>query len=448
MNYLLVFVVMTTITGQPPPDCNEYLNFLDPNLTVSQFPRDDYKLPSKGFISTDSACWERPALSGDFYCFYSGLKSIPTYLPLRTRCIIFTGNQMTSLSASDVRQLINLQVLVLDSNPLVAIEGDFSHLPLQILSLEGTSLKGLPASKFPELKYYAQTGAVIGVLERDDFSNLSTKLRYLRLAYCGLVDSNPNTFKSLTSLEILDLSQNNFTNVPADLPYSLKTFRFLHNYNVSRVSANNLYGLEKLQNLSISAQIVDSGAFTNTPNLNQLKLEACAVVTNATSCLSKVKELVVYGSFCPDRKLYLKPYAFSGLRSLSSFTMDRISIATLPKGVLLGATNMTSLFIEFDTIDTVQDGAFAGIPNLQTLRLTNNYIPVTKPVDLSTKFLGSDLLPSLTLFDLSDFRISKLDDGTFDMAPNLVRLYLGYNMMTTLSAGVLENLHSLQYISL
>ena len=93
------------------------------------------------------------------------------------------------------------------------------------------------------------------------------------------------------------------------------------------------------------------------------------------------------------------------------------------------------------SIETLQEGDFAGLTNLLQLELSNNSLEAL----LAGVFSG---LPALTVLNLNDNSLEALPAGVFSELPTLRFLYLGDNSLTALPADVFAGLTALEGLNL
>ena len=110
---------------------------------------------------------------------------------------------------------------------------------------------------------------------------------------------------------------------------------------------------------------------------------------------------------------------FNDLTSLTSLSLGKHSLASLPAGVFDGLTSLTSL-------DLIGNGVLASLP----------------------AGVFDDLMTSLTYLNLSGNSLASLPAGVFDGLTSLQSLYLSDNLLASLNAGVFDDLTSLTLLTL
>lgn len=168
-------------------------------------------------------------------------------------------NQLTTIRAEDLHHLTNLKQLKLDGNQLQTIQHDAFHTltSLRRLVLARNWLKdvgGLPNLteldvSFNKLRTVNLEAVEVvdlsgNPLEEEGLKNLRLEgLRELRLAQCGLSHFN----FPLEGLEVLDVSRNHITSLPASLPFTLRLLDLSDNL----LKGIDEYHMEKLDGIKL-----------------------------------------------------------------------------------------------------------------------------------------------------------------------------------------------------
>lgn len=133
--------------------------------------------------------------------------------------------------------LRSLKVLDLSHNTIRALHQDDSivhdrplhKLSLNSIHLEFNNIESIPTGAFNNFEMINETfldGNPITYIGDEAFR--STKLRELYIRHCGLSFIAPNSFKGMgTTLQILDLSGNNVTELPENLLRNFDDFRYI-----------------------------------------------------------------------------------------------------------------------------------------------------------------------------------------------------------------------------
>ena len=138
----------------------------------------------------------------------------------------------------------------------------------------------------------------------------------------------------------------------------------------------------------------------------------------------------------------LKAGDFAGLTNLEHLRLDNNQLSTLPAGIFNGLTNLQRLDLDTNQFSTLPESIFNGLTSLKFLGLSSNYQLSTLPAGI---FSG---LTSLEQLYLSWNKFSTLPEGIFNGLTSLEVLYLGRNQFSALPEGIFNGLTSLTNLSL
>ena len=109
-------------------------------------------------------------------------------------------------------------------------------------------------------------------------------------------------------------------------------------------------------------------------------------------------------------------------------------------------TSLTELYLGENRLTHLPPGVFKHLGNLQQLHLySNNISLIESQHDPSTVFEG---LGNLNILNLKFNRLSYVQPGVFNSTPEISKLFLGYNELFSLSAGVFDGLEMLEFLDL
>ncbi|KAM9685363.1 podocan-like protein 1 [Trichechus inunguis] len=155
------------------------------------------------------------------------LDRVPPELPRRLRALVLPHNQVAELGARDLAATRGLAELNLAYNRLVSARihhRAFRPLhALRTLDLAGNQLTRLPAGLPSSLHALRLQRNQLRALEPEPLAGLD-QLQELNLAHNRLRvgDIGPGTWHELQALKVLDLSHNELSFVPPDLPEALE----------------------------------------------------------------------------------------------------------------------------------------------------------------------------------------------------------------------------------
>lgn len=170
---------------------------------------------------------------------------------------------------------------------------------------------------------------------------------------------------------------------------------YLSGNNISRVTPNELRGLQKLAALYMdnsSISYVHPKAFVELPRLCYLHLNN-----------NNIKRL--------------DPGIFEGLSNLHCLYLQNNQIAFVPRGLFSDLLSVRYLTLQRNRLSVLGSGTFLGMTSLQTLNLANN-------------------------------KISRISDSAFHHLENLVCLFLEGNNLTLVPSNAIGRLKNLERLSL
>ena len=170
----------------------------------------------------------------------------------------------------------------------------------------------------------------------------------------------------------------------------------------------------------------------------------CAQVT--AEQLAALAVLTVEGSSLNS----IRSGDFAGLSGLRTLSIRDTGLRTVPPRAFLGLADLESLVLHGnDALEPPQDGGFAGMPNLTSLKITG-----PKSSDGTAQFLTlrpgmfADM-PKLTELDLSGSGVGYVPAGAFAGLSGLQRLDLSWNgPVRELSPQAFSGLTALRYLNL
>ncbi len=270
---------------------------------------------------------------------------------------------------------------------------------IRVLSLGSERIETLQSGDFAGLTSLEQLDLYdndLTALPPNIFADL-TNLRQLNLWHNDLATLSPNVFADLTNLRALDLDDNDFADIPPTVFAGLTNLQYLW-LNDTRLTT------------------LPSGIFAGLTNLESLVLSGNEFTT-------------------------LPPDVFANLTSLEYLSLRNNFLTALPSDIFTGLTNLQYLWLNDNHLTALPPSIFTGLTNLGSLYLHENDLTALPPS------VFSDLISLRTLF-LDRNRLTALPSGIFSGLTSLVRLEIDTNQLTTLPPTLFAGLSRLRLLDL
>uniref|UniRef100_A0A8D1JW87 Ig-like domain-containing protein n=1 Tax=Sus scrofa TaxID=9823 RepID=A0A8D1JW87_PIG len=356
--------------------------------------------PASAAAGPRAPCTAACACAGDSLdCGGRGLAALPGDLPAWTRSLNLSYNKLSEIDPAGFEDLPNIQEVYLSNNELAAI---------------------------PSL------------------GPASSHIVSLFLQHNRIRSVEGSQLKAYLSLEVLDLSSNNITEIrstcfPHGLP--LKELNLASN-RISTLESGAFDGLSRsLLTLRLSKNRITQlpvKAF-KLPRLTQLDLNR-------------------------NRIRLIEGLTFQGLDSLEVLKLQRNNISKLTDGAFWGLARMHVLHLEFNSLAEVNSGSLYGLTALHQLHLSNNSISrinrdgwsfcqrlheleldhneISGTIeDTSGAFTGLDSLSKLTLFGN---KIKSVAKRAFSGLEGLEHLNLGENAIRSVQFDAFVKMKNLK----
>ncbi|XP_054300318.1 leucine-rich repeats and immunoglobulin-like domains protein 3 isoform X3 [Pongo pygmaeus] len=248
---------------------------------------------------------------------------------------------------------------------------------------------------------------------------VSANITLLSLAGNRIVEMLPEHLKEFQSLETLDLSSNNISELKTAFPALQLKYLYLNSNRVTSMEpgyfdnlANTLLVL-KLNRNRISA--IPPKMF-KLPQLQHLELNR-----------NKIKNV--------------DGLTFQGLGALKSLKMQRNGVTKLMDGAFWGLSNMEILQLDHNNLTEITKGWLYGLLMLQELHLSQNAINRISPD-------AWEFCQKLSELDLTFNHLSRLDDSSFLGLSLLNTLHIGNNRVSYIADCAFRGLSSLKTLDL
>uniref|UniRef100_A0A668TK08 TIR domain-containing protein n=1 Tax=Oreochromis aureus TaxID=47969 RepID=A0A668TK08_OREAU len=372
-------------------------------------------------------------------CIGSKLRAVPGDIPSTVTGLDLSSNRISTIHASDFKDLVNLTWLDLNINNISQIESDaFAGLSsLKTLNLNNNKLVTLGENVFDGL----------------------SRLTELRINRNRIKQVASTSFKSMTSLKLLDISHNKLHHI-TKVQFILQHLPHLRELVISNNDLTTFQSFE-LTNKSLELQYLDLSK-NPSQSSGSLKKQMIWDVQNKTF-LSRVTTLDIselhLGLGDMERLLESVNSSLTILRmnamthNLTALINISCTIPTMRTLQLRSnklsfvnaylfklCINVTELVLTDNKIKYIHDDAFRSLKNLRILTLSKNRLPL---VPAATRNL-----PTLSELDLSTNNISTLDCHDFTNQTKLRKLYLYQNSITALKPCLFKDLKGLETLKL
>uniref|UniRef100_A0A8D0DVT9 Podocan n=1 Tax=Salvator merianae TaxID=96440 RepID=A0A8D0DVT9_SALMN len=405
------------------------------------------------------------------YLANNQLTVAPKFLPRTLISADFAANNLTKIYELTFGQKPNLRSVYLHNNKLEDAglpESMFNGSDnLEVLIMSSNFLKYVPKNLPRALYKLHLKNNKLEKIPKGAFSELSG-LRELYLQNNKLTNEGMDneTFWKLSSLEYLDLSSNNLSQIPSGLPRNIvllhleknaiksigkdvltqiKNLEYLLLHN-NKLKARGIHpqafqGLKKLHTVHLynnQLEKIPSGLPRRVKTLMILHNQISEIGRNDFATTYFMEELNLSYNKITSSKIHRE--AFRKLRQLKSLDLSGNNLQTMPYGF---PKNLQSLKLKVNEISSIPRGTLTGMSKLQELYLSNNKLKVSsiysgswrdltslKTLDMAGNQLTSipaDLPESLEYLYLQNNKITMVPEDAFESTPNIKGIYLRFN---------------------
>ncbi|XP_070688949.1 podocan [Pempheris klunzingeri] len=388
----------------------------------------------------------------------------------KLRSVYLHNNKLTDTGLPD--QMFNgsdnLEIITMSSNFLRVVP---KNLPTNLfrLHLKSNKLEKIPVGAFDNLPNLRELYLQNNLLSNEGMDN--------------------ETFSQLSSLECLDLSNNNLSVVPKGLPRNLVLlhleknsihsipgdaltsvrnleYLLLHNNKLRSRSIHPaaFQGLKKLHTLHMYNNLLERvprGLPRRAKTLMLLHNSISEIGRNDLTLLYTLTELNLSYNKLTSPKLHRE--AFRKLRMLETLVLSGNSFHSMPLGL---PRSLKVLEMKNNQLNSIPDRALTGMEKLQKLILSENQLKLNSvyqgawmelsaltTLDLSGNQLShipSDLPESLEYLYLQSNRISSVPASAFEGTPNIKGIFLRFNRLSvdTVDESSFAHLSNLQVLDI
>uniref|UniRef100_A0A8D1FTB2 Ig-like domain-containing protein n=1 Tax=Sus scrofa TaxID=9823 RepID=A0A8D1FTB2_PIG len=338
--------------------------------------------PASAAAGPRAPCTAACACAGDSLdCGGRGLAALPGDLPAWTRSLNLSYNKLSEIDPAGFEDLPNIQEVYLSNNELAAI---------------------------PSL------------------GPASSHIVSLFLQHNRIRSVEGSQLKAYLSLEVLDLSSNNITEIRKVLVWLLTTAFCLPNHS-RNLASNRISTLESGAFDGLSRSLLTLRLSKN--RITQLPVKAFKLPRLTQLDLNRNRIRLIEG------------LTFQGLDSLEVLKLQRNNISKLTDGAFWGLARMHVLHLEFNSLAEVNSGSLYGLTALHQLHLSNNSISRINRD-------GWSFCQRLHELILSFNNLTRLDEESLADLSSLSILRLSHNSISHIAEGAFRGLKSLRVLEL
>lgn len=303
-------------------------------------------------------------------------------------------NHIGSITAQDFLNLNNVTILDLSYNNL---RGKDSLDVASFLPLENLHTLNLSHNHFP------------------DSININSGLQILQLINCSIINIADIT-RGLKNISSLNLSKNPIKSLERLYSNSLTNLN-VSDCDLEHINPTDLVGLIALTDISISRNRNLKSFRANSEKITHINLSHCNLNEVWFSSLSNLIKLNLQG----NRIFELQSNAFQNNPKLDDLILSNNAITSIEKDAFAGLTQLQILDMSFNRITELKFETFNETPKLRHLRLSRNYLRNIK--------LKAQALREL---DVSHCEIKELTSRELIDMPNLETLDVSNNWLPEL----------------
>ncbi|XP_055618814.1 chaoptin [Toxorhynchites rutilus septentrionalis] len=352
---------------------------------------------------------------------FSGLESSLKILDL-------SGNNITHLSNTLFNGFDNLRFFNLKDNVIKQVDRNASPFTnLNLYRLDTTGNQNQPVtlehlSKMKSLRSLATSFMPSVQLGPDDFTNFSQELEELKITRASLKVLNNHAFINLRGLKRLDLSENRIDKIEAnaftEIGHSLVSLRISHGFSsqMQQIPHESFRQLTSLEALDLSNNKLKSLADNSLhfmKNLVSLELHDNQIEKLQKGILqADIHTKLALVSFRYNNLKQIPSHSFVDLGELNTLYLDDNRIETIEKRAFMNLDHLKLLNLRGNKLHKIAAEAFQNLPELEKLDLAYNVLD-------SFEFDYFDQVGSLTSLevDVSHNRIRALGE-TFEVPVN------------------------------
>lgn len=284
------------------------------------------------------------------------------------------------------------------------------------------------------------------ILRSDSGITRLRQLQHLYLQHNELAEISEDAFSGLTSLRVLNMSNNKLESLPAGLFTSCKEMReiYLQHNSLYEMARGLFRRLEQLLVLDLSdnqlsSSHIDDGTFVGLIRLIVLNLSHNALTRIGSHTFKDLFFLQIL-DLRNNSIGYIEDNAFLPLYNLHTLNLAENRLHHISALLFNGLFVLSKLTLSNNLINNIDPQAFKNCSDLKELDLSSNSLPKVPEALKELSFLKT--------LDLGENQISNFQNGSFKNLQQLNGLRLIGNSIGNLTRGMFWDLTSLQVLNL
>ncbi|CAC5412113.1 unnamed protein product [Mytilus coruscus] len=273
------------------------------------------------------------------------------------------------------------------------------------------------------------------------FGIFTPNLKYLSIADNMVAHISSQSLLNLTYLELLDLTGNNLSELPSNLlkdNINIKVVGLGPN-PISQIDNDFFHSGKQMEALVLGSTRVGDSVWKHLyylPTIHELQLGNCSLTYINITVMGRLGRLQ-HLDLSRNNLSKILNYTFINHVNLVTLLLSHNAISHIESHAFQGLRLINKLDLTGNQLKTLHPLTLNSMPETYLLNISYNQL---------NHFPDLHNLTKLFVLDLRHNRISKLDNGSFAGLPNLAGINLSWNKLTALRRNVFQNSRSLELL--